>query len=114
MLEEQGRLGPRSRFHKWSPLTRAELWGFLAIVLNMGIIRLPDIESYWKTGTTPKKIDKIKPLLDLLLPCFQQLYSPSRNLAIDGTMVGFHGRFGSIQYVPQKPTKVGHKSFHSS
>ncbi|CAI8058444.1 PiggyBac transposable element-derived protein 4, partial [Geodia barretti] len=49
-LEEEGQLGPRSRFNKWRPLTRSELWGFLAIILNMGIIHLPDIESYWKTS----------------------------------------------------------------
>lgn len=138
---EAGELGPRSRFHKWKPVTRPEVWGFLAITLNMGIIQLPDIESYWKTswvcqvpffrnvlprdrfqeifwmmhvGTadnTPRKIDKIAPLLDVLLPRFQQLYQPSQNLAIDETMVGFRGRFGSIQYMPQKPTKWGIKAF---
>ena len=122
-------------------MTRAELWGFIALILNMGIIQLPDIESYWKTswvcqvpffrdilprdrfqeifwmlhvgtpGVTARKIDKIKPLLDILLPRFQELYRPSQNLAIDETMVGFRGRFGSIQYMPQKPTKWGIKAF---
>ena len=33
------------------------------------------------------------------------------NLAIDQTMAGFRGRFGSIQYMPQKPTKWGIKAF---
>ena len=132
---------PRSRFHKWKPVTRCELLSFLALILNMGIIQLPDIESYWKTswvcqvqffrdvlprdrfqeifwmlhvgsaGNTPRKIDKIKPLLDILLPQFQKLYQPSKNLAIDETMVGFRGRFGSLQYMPQKPTKWGIKAF---
>ena len=107
----------------------------------MGIIQLPDIEIYWKTswvcripffrnvlsrdhfqeifwmlhvgtaGNTPGKIDKIKPFLDVLLPRFQQLYKPSKNLSIDETIVGFRGRFGSIQYMPQKPTKWGIKAF---
>ena len=62
-------------------------------------------------GNTPRKIDKIKPLLDVLLPRFQQLYKPSKNLSIDETIVGFRGRFGSIQYMPQKPTKWGIKAF---
>ena len=122
-------------------MTRAELWGFIALILNMGIIHLPDIESYWKTswvcqvpffrdilprdrfqeifwmlhagtpGVTARKVDKIKPLLDILLPRFQELYRPSQNLAIDETMVGFRGRFGSLQYMPQKPTKWGIKAF---
>ena len=117
------------------------MWGFLGILVNMGIIQLPDIESYWKTswvshipffrdvlrrdrfqeiswmlhvgtpGTTARKIDKIKPLLDHLLPCFWELYHPSQNLSVDETMVGVHGRFGSIQYMPQKPTKWGIKAF---
>ena len=107
----------------------------------MGIIQLPELEDYWKTswvcqipffrnvlprdrfqevfwmlhvgtaGSTPKKIDKVKPLLDALLPRFQQLYKPSKNLSIDETMVGFRGRFGSKQYMPQKPTKWGIKAF---
>lgn len=42
---------------------------------------------------------------------FQRLYSPTKELAIDETMVGFRGRFGSIQYMPQKPTKWGIKAF---
>ena len=140
-LEREGNLGPRSRFRKWKPLSRFELWGFLALIVNMGIIHLPDIESYWKTswvcqikffrdimprdrfqeifwllhvgpgGNTPRKVDKIKPLLDILLPTFQRLYRPSQNLSIDETIVGFRGRFCSIQYMPQKPTRWGIKAF---
>ena len=107
----------------------------------MGIIQLPDIESFWKTswvcnvqffhdvlprdrfqeifwllhvglaGNTPRKIDKIKPLLDVLIARFQELYRPSKHLSIDETIVGFRGRFGSTQYMPQKPTKWGIKAF---
>ena len=62
-------------------------------------------------GITPRKIEKIKPLLDVLIPRFQELYHPSQNLSIDETIVGFRGRFGSIQYMPQKPTKWGIKAF---
>ena len=62
-------------------------------------------------GNTEKKIDKIKPLLDVLLPRFQELSRPSKNIAIDETMVGFRGQFGSLQYMPQKPTKWGIKAF---
>jgi len=40
----------RSRFSNWNPLTLVELYGFLAIVFNMGIIRLPELEDYWKTS----------------------------------------------------------------
>ena len=115
--------------------------GFLSLILNMGIIDMPDIQSYWKTswvcrvpffsqvlprdrfmvifwllhvgtpGVTTRKIDKIKPLLDLFLPRFRELYVPASNLSVDETMIGFRGRFGSTQYMPQKPTKWGIKLF---
>jgi len=35
----------RLRFSNWNPLTLVELYGFLAIVFNMGIIRLPELEN---------------------------------------------------------------------
>ena len=56
-------------------------------------------------GNTPRRIDKIEPLLDLLLQCFRELYHPSQYISMDETMVGFRGCFGSLQYMPQKPTK---------
>lgn len=119
-----------------------ELRGFLALIINMGIIQVPEIEDYWKTGRVseipffrtimprdrfeqifwmlhvshstsqhPKKIDKVKIFLDLLIPKFQSSYYPSQNIAVDETMVGFRGRFGARQYMPQKPTKWGIKAF---
>ena len=45
-----GKLTRRSRFSNWNPLTLVELYRFLAIMLNMGIIRLPELEDYWKTS----------------------------------------------------------------
>ena len=62
-------------------------------------------------ANTPRKIDKVKPLIDVLIPRFQELYQPSSHLSIDETIVGFRGRFGSTQYMPQKPTKWGIKAF---
>ena len=49
------------------------------------------LEIFWMLhvgapGVAPPKIDKIKPLLDILLPRFQELYRPSKHLAIDKTM----------------------------
>ena len=140
-MESEGRLTTHSRFRKWKDVSRPELMGFISIILNMGIIELPDLESYWKTswvcrisffsqvlprdrffeifwmlhvsvaGVTTRKIDKIKPLLDHLLQRFRELYVPSDHLSVDEPMVGFRGRFGSMQYMPQKPTKWGIKAF---
>ena len=117
--------------------------GFLAVILNMGLIEMPSIEDYWSTswvtrtaffsrvftrdrfesifwlfhlshdidGITAKRIDKVKPLLDLLIPRYQANYTPSRCVAVDETMVGFRGRFGPKQYMPKKPVKYGIKAF---
>ncbi len=49
-LRNEGKLKKRSWFNKWSALTLLELHGFLAIVFNMGIIKLPELEDYWKTS----------------------------------------------------------------
>ena len=142
-LRAQNRLTSHSRFQKWKPVSREEMYGFLALIINMGIIQLPDIESYWKTSwisevpffgrvmprdrfqeifwllhissvdpdQPPRKIDKVRDLLDLLLPRYREYYTPTQNISIDETMVGFRGRFGSTQYMPQKPTKWGIKAF---
>ena len=59
-----------------------------------------------------RRIDKVKSLIDILIPNFQSSYKPSRDLAVDETMVGFQGRFGAKQYRPNKPVKYGDKSFH--
>ena len=135
------RLPSHSRFRKWKAVTKPEVKGFFSAVINMGIIKLPDIESYWKTSWVSevpffrmlmprdrfqeifwmlhvshsdpcqpaKKIDKIKQLLQLLLPKFREHYYPSENLAIDETMVGFCGRFGAKQYAPKKPSQMGYQ-----
>ena len=124
-------------------MTRLEIKGFLAAVINMGIMKLPDVEAYWKTSWVSeipffrkliprnrfqeifwllhvsqpdpslpaKKIDKVKQLLELLLPKFREHYYPSKNLAIDETMIKFRGRFGAKQYCPMKPVKWGIKTF---
>ena len=111
----------------------------------MGIIKPPDIESYWKTlwvSEVPffrmlmprdrfqeifwmlhvshsdpcqpaKKINKIKQLLQLLLPKFREHYYPTKNLTIDETMVGFRGCFGAKQYASKKKNgQMGHQGIH--
>ena len=140
-LEEGGKLTRRSRFMKWYPTTITEIQGFLAIVFNMGLIQLPQLEDYWKTSWvtevpffnrvmprdrfellfwlfhvshssgTVKRIDKVKLFLDSLLTRFHTCYNPGCELAVDETMVGFRGRFAAKQYMPNKPTKWGIKCF---
>lgn len=132
----------RSRLLRWIPITVTDLVGFLAIIINMGVINVPAVEDYWKTSwtaeipffsrvmsrdrfelifwmlhashsttSTPKRIDKIRMLLDILLSKFQANYIPRRNLAIDETMLRFRGRFVGKQNMPKKPVKWGIKAF---
>ena len=111
--------------------------------LNMGIIAIPDIRSYWSTswvshvpffgqlfsknrfeiilwmlhvsstptGHTPKRLHKVHILLNALVSNFKRYMHPSSNLSVDEIMVGFRGRFGAKQYMPNKPTKYGIKAF---
>ena len=58
-----------------------------------------------------KRINKVKNILDILIPNFQDSFAPGRNLSVDETMVGFRGRFAPKQYMPSKPTKCGIKAF---
>lgn len=53
----------------------------------------------------------MKRTLDALIVNFKQNIHPSRNLSVDETMVGFRGRYGAKQYMPNKPNKYGIKAF---
>ena len=59
----------------------------------------------------PRRIDKVNVVMEPLIANYQASYKPSREIAADETMVGFHGHFGAIQYMPNKPTKYGIKAF---
>ena len=67
--------------------------------------------SHEQNHHEPRRIDKIKAFLNMLVINFQNCYRPSQNLAVDETMVGFRGRFGPKQYMPNKPVKYGIKAF---
>lgn len=42
-------LKPRSRLRDWKPTCSSEIYLFFAVIINMGIIRLPSVQSYWLT-----------------------------------------------------------------
>ena len=143
MLRRTNHLTRRSRFSNWRPTTPEEMEGFFGVIINMGLIQLPNLEAYWKTSWTAhipffgqvfprnrfeqifwmlhvsredpanpgKKINKVKDILDLLIPNFQRSFYPDRNISVDETMVGFRGRFAAKQYMPAKPIKYGIKAF---
>ena len=67
--------------------------------------------SHTEPGQPVLKVDKVQAILQHLIAKFQSSYHPSRNIAIDETMVGFRGRFAAKQYMPKKLTKWGVKAF---
>ena len=114
--------------------------GFLAVILNMGIIQLPDLKDYWSThystnlpffrsvfsrdrffqifralyvgdpDSTTKK-GKIQPLLDRLCASFEAAHTPDRHIAIDESVISFKGRVSFRQYLKGKPHPWGIKAY---
>lgn len=52
LRSQQGNLSPKSRLRSWVNVTIEEMKGFIAVILNMGVIRKPTIESYWFTASS--------------------------------------------------------------
>ena len=59
-----------------------------------------------------KKKDKIQPLLDVLLPLYQQYYVPNQAIAVGESVISFKGRVILKQYLKGKPHLWGIKAFH--
>ncbi|XP_047106833.1 piggyBac transposable element-derived protein 4-like [Schistocerca piceifrons] len=59
-------LSPNSRIKQWQPTTVAEMRAFIAVILNMGLIKKPTIFSYWSTDA------------NLLTLWFSQMFSRNR------------------------------------
>ena len=129
-----------SLYKSWRSVTVEEMKGFVAVILNMGIIQLGNLKDYWCTSDTtdlpffrsvfsrnrffqifgalhvgdmesPLKRDKIQPLLDRLVPAFQAAYTPSQRIAVDESVISFKGRVSFRQYLKGKPHPWGIKAF---
>ncbi len=57
------------------------------------------------------RLYKIRPLLESIVPSFKSVYTPSMNISVDESIIGFKGRLSFIQYMPKKPTKWGIKAW---
>uniref|UniRef100_A0A673BR56 PiggyBac transposable element-derived protein domain-containing protein n=1 Tax=Sphaeramia orbicularis TaxID=375764 RepID=A0A673BR56_9TELE len=105
-------LRPRSRAHQWIPATVTEMKGFIALILNMGIVQLPSIFMYWSTEASIQQTFFRRVFrcnrFQLLLKFFhvednlQEHYLPREYLAIDESMIGSRGRFCYRQFMPNK------------
>lgn len=76
----------------------------------LGNLHLND-NSVLPTRESPHydKLYKLRPVLDKLSDTFLSSYKPSKNQAIDESMIKFKGRSSLKQYMPLKPTKRGYK-----
>lgn len=64
-----------------------------------------------QADTPNRKIAKIKPLIDLLVPIFMQNYLPDKNISIDESLMGWKGRLSWLQYIPSKRKRFGIKFY---
>ena len=61
-------------YRNWRPVMKEEIKGFIAVVLNMGIIQLGDLKDYWSTEDTNN------------LPFFRSVFSRDRFFQIFGAL----------------------------
>ena len=130
----------RSLYRNWKPVSVDEMKGFIAVILNMGIVQLANLKDYWSTDDTTNfpffrsvfsrdrflqifgmfhvgdsdsgtKRGKIQPLLDRLCPVFESVYTPAQHIAIDESVISFKGRVSFRQYLKGKPHPWGIKAF---
>ena len=133
-------LTDRALYRNWRPVTREEMKGFLAIILNMGIIQLSNLKDYWSTDDTTNltffrsvfsrdrffqifgalhvgeidsstKRGKIQPFLDRICPSFEAAFTPGQHISVDESVITFKGRVSFRQYLKGKPNPWGIKAF---
>ena len=61
--------------------------------------------------SSPCKRAKVQPFLDILGTTFQSLYTPSRQVAVDESVITFKGRVSFRQYLKGKPHPWGIKAY---
>ena len=114
--------------------------GFIAVILNMGIIQLENLKDYWSTDDTTNlpffrsvfsrdrffqifgalnvgeidgttKRGKIQPFLDQICPSFEAAFTPGQQISIDESVITFKSRVSFRQYLKGKPNPWDIKAF---
>ena len=78
---------------------------FQSILKFLHFATTKDIE-----GTVPNRLQKLRPFSELLHN-FQDFYTPGSLLVVDETVIPFHGRLQSRQYLHGKSHEYGCKLF---
>ena len=135
-LRRTGKLTRGSRWNQWKPVSAEEMRAVIAIIINMGVLSTPDLEAYWKTSWecyipffhdvmgrnrfqeifwnlhipqpsgSQLRVDKVKRLLEHIRNKSQSAFYPSKEVAVDETMVGFRGRVSFRQYCPKNQSNM--------
>lgn len=136
-----GKLGPKSRIHKWVNVTDDDIYQFIGLIILMGIVRKPTIEMYWSTDemlstpffgkcmsqnrfssilrflhftsndTNGDKISKIRPVHELLTEKFKNSYRPGNKITVDESLMLWKGRLGWKEFIRTKRARFGIKTF---
>ena len=134
LLSQQNLLKDHSRLKKWVPVTISEMYGFFLIWELLPFLILgrtgalhglakfnffgnffleTDLRLYYGCymSAALQLVTHPRDYINVLVTNFKRNMHPSSNLSADETMVGFRGRFGAKQYIPNKPNKYGIKAF---
>lgn len=128
---------------KFSPVSSDEVRLFFGLIILMSIVKKPDLKMYFSTNdmiATPffnkvisrrrflkilqylhftsdesaKKLQKLKPVIEILNKKFKTAYVPEQNISIDESLFSWKGRLGFRQYVPSKRSRYGIKIYKLS
>ena len=81
-------------------------------LLLLTFINLNDNKEYILRGTEGHDpLFKLGPLYHRILAQFRSVYSPHQALAIDKSMVAWHGNLSFLVHSPDKPVKYGLKAY---
>ena len=117
---------------RFEEITLEEFKRFLACLLYMGIVKVPDMKNLWTHKFFPQRegvrailaalqvhnyrvankqdpLYKIRPIYNHMLEVCPSLFTPFQNISVDERMVKSKARVFFKQYICNKPTKWGFK-----
>lgn len=97
----------RQYFSYFDPLYFHPLFPFVMSCRRFEII----LRIFCCADQKAKKIQKVKPLLDMLLNQFQSVYSPQKELSLDEQLLHFRGVLSFRVYIKNKKDSYGIKFF---
>ena len=112
-------ISKRSNFELyWSTDSLLDMRGFREIMPRDRFLILLQFFHVVNNNDQPLRDDaaydkafKIRPVIDYLVPKWQQYFGPDRELSVDESIIPFKGRTTLKQYMPDKPNKWGLKAW---